>query len=117
MHRWNHRWSIDITDELIDIIDNSAGLPTDWFLHIIVYLEDGISPFSGGSCRFERISRSLLLFRKELLPFQQAAVLIAAKKLNTNEKVFSLAMWLVSVKRSLHVPWQNFLKKNFTFQL
>lgn len=84
--RWNDRWCIDITQELIEIIDNSWAAdrlvsPYHIYLKIAYHLSQearaGLNEF-----------KIPLVFRKVLLPFQQAAVLIAAKKLNSREGVF-----------------------------
>lgn len=84
--RWNDRWCIDITEELIAIIDNSWAAdrllsPYYIYLKMAYHLSQearaGLNEF-----------KIPVIFRKELLEFQQAAVLIAAKKLNTREGVF-----------------------------
>ncbi|MCE5348164.1 MAG: phospholipase D-like domain-containing protein [Bacteroidales bacterium] len=84
--RWNDRWCIDITNELIEIIDNSWAAdrllkPYYLYLKMAYHLSQearaGLSEF-----------KIPLIFRKELLSFQQAAVLIAAKKLNSRDGVF-----------------------------
>jgi len=84
--RWDERWSIDITDELIEIIDNSWAAdrlvpPYHVYLKMAYHLSQearaGLSEY-----------QIPVVFRKELLPFQQAAVLIAAKKLYKREGVF-----------------------------
>ena len=84
--RWNDRWCIDITEELISIIDNSWAAdrllsPYYIYLKMAYHLSQearaGLNEF-----------KIPVIFRKELLEFQQAAVLIAAKKLNTREGVF-----------------------------
>jgi len=84
--RWNDRWCIDITGELIAIIDNSWAAerllsPYYIYLKMAYHLSQearaGLNEF-----------KIPVAFRKELLEFQQAAVLIAAKKLNTREGVF-----------------------------
>ncbi len=84
--RWNDRWCIDITKELIEVIDNSWAAdrllsPYYIYLKMAYHLSQearaGLNEF-----------KIPLAFRKELLQFQQAAVLIAAKKLNSREGVF-----------------------------
>ncbi len=84
--RWNDRWCIDITNELIEIIDNSWAAdrlvsPYHIYLKMAYHLSQearaGLNEF-----------KIPVVFRQELLPFQQAAVLIAAKKLNSREGVF-----------------------------
>ncbi|MBN1558796.1 NgoFVII family restriction endonuclease [candidate division KSB1 bacterium] len=78
--RWNDRWCIDISEELIEIIDDSwAGErllpPYHIYLKMIYHLareaRAGMSEFN--------IPKE---FQKELLPFQGSAVLIAARHLN-----------------------------------
>lgn len=84
--RWKDRWCIDITEELIEIIDNSWAAdrlvsPYHIYLKMAYHLSQearaGLNEF-----------KIPAIFRKELLTFQQAAVLIAAKKLNSREGVF-----------------------------
>jgi superfamily II DNA or RNA helicase len=84
--RWIDRWCIDITDELIEIIDNSwaadrLNLPYHIYLKMAYHLSQearaGLNEFKIPG-----------VFKRELLEFQQAAVLIAAKKLNCREGVF-----------------------------
>jgi superfamily II DNA or RNA helicase len=84
--RWNDRWCIDISKELVEIIDTSWAAdrlvsPYLIYLKMAYHLSQearaGLNEF-----------KIPLVFRKELLPFQQAAVLIAAKKLNTRQGVF-----------------------------
>lgn len=84
--RWNDRWCIDITKELIEIIDSSWAAdrlisPYYIYLKIAYHLSQearaGLNEF--------KVPK---VFQKELLSFQQAAVLIAAKKLNLREGVF-----------------------------
>ncbi len=83
--RWNDRWCIDISQELIDIIDNSwaadkLNLPFHIYLKIAYHLSRearaGISEF-----------RLPKVFQKELLDFQQKAVLVAAHHLNKRDGV------------------------------
>ncbi len=84
--RWKDRWCIDITKELIEIIDNSWA--ADRLLspyHIYLKMAYHLSQEARAGLNEFKIP---LVFRKELLPFQQAAVLIAAKKLNKREGVF-----------------------------
>ena len=78
--RWNDRWCIDITEELIKIIDESWAsdrliLPYHIYLKIAYHLSRearaGINEF-----KLPRV------FQNELLEFQQKAVLIAAHHLN-----------------------------------
>ena len=78
--RWNDRWSLDITQELIDIINVSWAsekltLPYHIYLKIAYHLSRearaGINEF-----------RLPKVFQEELLEFQQKAVLVAAHHLN-----------------------------------
>lgn len=83
--RWNSRWCIDITKELIEVIENSWAR------------EDSISPFyvymkmayhlsqeaRSGISEF-KLPRE---FKNELLDFQQKAVLIASQHLNKRNGV------------------------------
>ena len=78
--RWNDRWCIDITQELIEIIDNSWATdkllsPYRIYLKMAYHLSQearaGLSEY-----------RLPAIFQKELFEFQQAAVKIAAKKLD-----------------------------------
>ena len=78
--RWNDRWCIDITQELISIIDESWAadrlvLPYHIYLKIAYHLSRearaGINEF--------KIPK---IFQNELLEYQQKAVLIAAHHLN-----------------------------------
>lgn len=84
--RWEDRWCIDITNELIEIIDTSWAAdrlvpPFHIYLKMAYHLSQearaGLSEF-----------KIPAVFRKVLLPFQQSAVLIAAKKLNLRNGVF-----------------------------
>lgn len=84
--RWNDRLCIDISADLADIIDNSWARediipPYYIYLKMAYHLSQearaGLSEF--------KIPKD---FRNDLLPFQQAAVLIAAKKLNVRNGVF-----------------------------
>lgn len=84
--RWNDRWCIDITDELIAIIDTSWA--SDRLLspyHIYLKMAYHLSQ----EARAGLTEYSLpAIFQKELLDFQQAAVKIAAKKLDKRDGVF-----------------------------
>ena len=79
-NRWNDRWCLDITSELIEIIDNSWAAdklfsPYQIYLKIAYHLSRearaGLSEF-----------KLPKVFQKELLEFQQKAVLVAAHHLN-----------------------------------
>jgi superfamily II DNA or RNA helicase len=83
--RWKDRWCIDITQELIDIIDSSWAAdrlipPYYIYLKMAYHLSRearaGINEF-----KLPRI------FQKELLEFQQKAVLVAAHHLNKRDGV------------------------------
>jgi superfamily II DNA or RNA helicase len=83
--RWNDRWCIDITNDLIDIIDESWATeelrsPYHIYLKMAYHLSRearaGISEF--------KLPR---LFQQELLEFQQKAVLVAAHHLNKRDGV------------------------------
>lgn len=78
--RWKDRWCIDITQELIEIIDNSWAAdrlisPFHIYLKIAYHLSRearaGINEF-----------KLPKIFKKELLEFQQKAVLVAAHHLH-----------------------------------
>jgi len=84
--RWNDRWCIDITRELIEIIDNSWAADKLFSpYHIYLKMAYHLSQEARAGLNEFKIP---VAFRKELLPFQQASVLIAAKKLNAREGVF-----------------------------
>jgi superfamily II DNA or RNA helicase len=83
--RWKDRWCIDITKELIEIIDNSWAAdrlvsPFHIYLKIAYHLSRearaGISEF-----------KLPKVFQKELLEFQQKAVLVAAHHLHKRDGV------------------------------
>lgn len=83
--RWMDRWCIDITQELIEIIDNSWAAdrllsPFHIYLKIAYHLSRearaGINEFKLPS-----------VFQKELLEFQQKAVLVAAHHLHKRDGV------------------------------
>jgi len=83
--RWKDRWCIDITQELIEIIDNSWAAdrlvsPFHIYLKIAYHLSRearaGINEF-----------KLPKVFQKELLEFQQKAVLVAAHHLNKRDGV------------------------------
>ena len=84
--RWADRYCIDISDELAEIIDNSwaretAIPPYHIYLKMVYHLSQearaGLNEF--------KIPR---IFKNKLFAFQQAAVLIAAKKLYNRNGVF-----------------------------
>lgn len=83
--RWNDRWCIEITEELIEIIDNSWAAerlisPYHIYLKIAYHLSRearaGINEF-----------KLPKIFQKELLEFQQKAVLVAAHHLHKRDGV------------------------------
>lgn len=83
--RWIDRWCIDITEELIEIIDNSWAAdrlvpPFHIYLKIAYHLSRearaGINEF-----------KLPKVFQKELLEFQQKAVLVAAHHLHKRDGV------------------------------
>ena len=83
--RWKDRWCIDITEELIEIIDNSWAAdrlvpPFHIYLKIAYHLSRearaGINEF-----------KLPKIFQKELLEFQQKAVLVAAHHLHKRDGV------------------------------
>ncbi|HQQ95755.1 MAG TPA: helicase-related protein [Cyclobacteriaceae bacterium] len=83
--RWKDRWCIDITQELIEIIDNSWA--ADKLLspfHIYLKMAYHLSQEARAGLNEYRLPR---VFQKELFDFQQAAVKIAAKKLDKREGV------------------------------
>lgn len=83
--RWNDRWSIDITKELIEIIDNSWAAdrlvsPYHIYLKMAYHLSQearaGINEF-----------KLPKVFQQELFDYQQKAVLIAAHHLHKRDGV------------------------------
>lgn len=83
--RWKDKWCIDITNELIEIIDNSwasdkLNLPYHIYLKMAYHLSRearaGINEF-----------KLPKVFQKELLEFQQKAVLVAAHHLHKRDGV------------------------------
>ncbi len=83
--RWNSRWCIDITNELIEVIENSWAReemikPYNVYMKMAYHLSqearNGISDF--------KLPRE---FQKELLDFQQKAVLIASQHLHKRNGV------------------------------
>lgn len=78
--RWSDRWCVDISQELVDLIDSSWARekpvpPYHIYLKIAYYLSHEAR---AGLLEYE-IPRD---FKKQLFDFQQAAVLIAARHLN-----------------------------------
>ncbi len=83
--RWDDRWCIDITKELIEIIDKSWAAdrlvpPFHIYLKIVYHLSQearaGLNEYGLPKA-----------FREDLFEFQQAAVKIAAKKLDKRDGV------------------------------
>ena len=84
-NRWKDRWCIDITDELIEIIDNSwASEKPRLPYHIYLKIAYHLSQEARAGLNEYRLPK---IFQKELLEFQQAAVKIAAKKLDKRDGV------------------------------
>jgi superfamily II DNA or RNA helicase len=78
--RWNDRWCIDITEELIHIIDESWA--SDRLVspyHIYLKIAYHLSREARAGMNEFKLPR---VFQKELLEFQQKAVLVAAHHLN-----------------------------------
>lgn len=84
--RWNDRWCIDITQELIRIIDNSWAA-NRLFSPYHIYLKMAYHLSQEARAGLNEYSLPAI-FQKELLDFQQAAVKIAAKKLDKRDGVF-----------------------------
>lgn len=83
--RWNDRWCIDITKELIEIIDNSWAADKLFLpYHIYLKMAYHLSQEARAGLNEYRLPR---IFQKELFDFQQAAVKIAAKKLDKRDGV------------------------------
>ena len=78
--RWNDRWCLDISNELIDVIDNSWAR-TELLSPYLIYLKMAyhLSQEARAGLSEFQIPRD---FRNELLEFQTAAVKIAAHHLN-----------------------------------
>lgn len=80
--RWNDRWCVDITDELKDILTeswvNDSITPYDIYLKTVYHLCQDVRT---GLNEYELPVE----FRKDLFPFQETAVKIAARHLH-NEK-------------------------------
>jgi hypothetical protein len=83
--RWNDRWCIDITDELIEIIDNSWAadrLVSPY--HVYLKMAYHLSREARAGMNEFKLPK---IFQKELLDFQQKAVLVAAHHLNKRDGV------------------------------
>lgn len=83
--RWKDRWCLDITDELIEIIDNSwaAGRLISPF-HIYLKIAYHLSREARAGINEFKLPK---IFQKELLEFQQKAVLVAAHHLHKRDGV------------------------------
>jgi superfamily II DNA or RNA helicase len=83
--RWKDRWCIDITNELIEIIDNSWAadrlVPP---FHIYLKMAYHLSREARAGINEFKLPR---VFQRELLEFQQKAVLVAAHHLNKRDGV------------------------------
>lgn len=83
--RWNDRWCLDITEELIEIIDNSWAadklVPP---FHIYLKMAYHLSREARAGINEFKLPK---VFQKELLEFQQKAVLVAAHHLNKRDGV------------------------------
>lgn len=78
--RWKDRWCIDITKELIEIIDNSwAGDKLVSPFHIYLKIAYHLSREARAGMNEFKLPK---VFQKELLEFQQKAVLVAARHLH-----------------------------------
>ncbi len=83
--RWNDRWCIDITEELIEIIDSSWASEKLYSpYHIYLKMAYHLSQEARAGLSEYRLPR---VFQQELFEFQQAAVKIAAKKLDKRDGV------------------------------
>jgi superfamily II DNA or RNA helicase len=83
--RWNNRWCIDITKELIEVIDESWATtklipPYYIYLKIVYHLS---SEARAGLSEYKLPNQ----FQKELLDFQQKAVLLAVHHLHKRKGV------------------------------
>ena len=75
--RWNSRWCIDITKELIDVIENSWAREKDIApYHVYMKMAYHLSQEARSGISEFKLPRE---FQRELLDFQQKAVLIAHK--------------------------------------
>lgn len=83
--RWKDRWCIEITNELIEIIDNSWAadrlVPP---FHIYLKMAYHLSREARAGINEFKLPR---VFQRELLEFQQKAVLVAAHHLNKRDGV------------------------------
>ena len=83
--RWNSRWCIDITKELIEVLENSWARETTLPpYHIYMKMAYHLSQEARSGISEFKLPRE---FQRELLDFQQKAVLIAAQHLNKRNGV------------------------------
>ena len=83
--RWNDRWCLDISDELAEIIDESwAGEKLLPPYHIYMKIAYHLSQEARAGLTEFKIPN---VFQKQLLDFQQKAVLVAAHHLNKRDGV------------------------------
>ena len=82
--RWNDKFSIDISDELIDVIDNSWA-STQIIPPYYIYLKTAY--MLSQDARIGMAEYTLPpIFKKDLFEFQETAVKIAAKHLNNDKR-------------------------------
>lgn len=83
--RWSSRWCIDITKELIDVIENSWAREKNLSpYHVYMKMAYHLSQEARSGISEFKLPRE---FQRELLDFQQKAVLIAAQHLNKRNGV------------------------------
>ncbi|NUN09523.1 MAG: NgoFVII family restriction endonuclease [Ignavibacteriaceae bacterium] len=83
--RWNDRWCIDISNELVEIIDNSWASEKLYSpYHVYIKMAYHLSAEARFGINEFRIPR---VFQERLLDFQQKAVLIAAHHLHKRDGV------------------------------
>jgi superfamily II DNA or RNA helicase len=83
--RWNSRWCIDITKELIEVIENSWAREKDISpYHVYMKMAYHLSQEARSGISEFKLPRE---FQNELLDFQQKAVLIASQHLNKRNGV------------------------------
>jgi superfamily II DNA or RNA helicase len=83
--RWNDRWCIDISQELIEIIDTSWAADKLYLpYHVYLKIAYHLSQEARAGLNEYRLPK---VFQEELFEFQQAAVKIAAKKLDKRDGV------------------------------
>jgi superfamily II DNA or RNA helicase len=83
--RWKDKWCFNITDELIEIIDNSwAGDKLNSPYHIYLKIAYHLAREARAGINEFKLPK---IFQKELLEFQQKAVLVAAHHLHKRDGV------------------------------